>query len=406
MPDLSERLTNTTAARLPLPASGYVIHWCPKTPGLGVRVSATGDRAYIAQRRVDGKTVRRTLGKAAGPGAISVDAARRLQVDVSSELQLGVDRLETKREQRRQDKADSLTFADALRTYTKKKHRAKDGLPLKARTVADYLAMIEPAGTTKTGRPTLAGELHALADRPLHRVTAADIRAAHEALKPRGDRRQAYAMQVLRAVLRYHGVTVDDNPLSPTTAGVQRVRLAPSKGNPSPIPTERLSAWWKAACEIKTTSADQLRFQLLTGCRPGEVAAIKVGAVDLDAGRLTLTDTKNRRDHVVVLSTQALEIAAKHAKKKRAESLLFGVTDTGKTMATINAAAEVTGATPHKLRHTFASVADDLVTAATARAMLNHAGGDVAQQHYIGIDEPKLRAGWQAVADFITGTKK
>lgn len=406
MPELTERLTNTTAARLPAPSSGYLIHWCKNT-GLGVRVSATGDRAYVAQRRVDGKTVRRTLGKATGPGAISIDAARRLQVDVSSELQLGVDRLETKREKRRQDKADSLTFADALRTYTRTKRRKKPDVPLKARTVADYLAMIEPGGATKTGRPTLSGELHALADRPLHKITAGDIHTVHAALKSRGERRQGYAMQVLRAVLRFHGVTIEDNPLNPaTTAGAKLVRIASSKGNPSPIPTERLRAWWKAACDIKTTSADQLRFQLITGCRPGEIGTVKVEALDVEGGRLKLTDTKNRKDHVVYLSKQALKIAVKHAKGKRPDALLFGVTDTGKTMASINAAAEVTGATPHKLRHTFASVADDLVTAATARAMLNHAGGDVAQQHYIGIDAAKLRAGWQAVADFITGASK
>ena len=61
--------------------------------------------------------------------------------------------------------------------------------------------------------------------------------------------------------------------------------------------------------------------------------------------------------------------------------------------------------TPHKLRHTFASIADDLVSAATARAMLNHAGGDVAQVHYIGIGEAKLRAGWQTIADFIEAAR-
>ena len=168
-----------------------------------MRVSKTGDRAYIAQRRVDGKTVRRTLGKAAGPGAIGADTARRLQLDVSSELQQGTDRLEVKREQRKQDKADSVTFAAALWEYTRTKRRAKDGLPLKARTIADYLAMLDPVGATKSGRPTLAGELQDLAARPLHKITANDIRALHAALKPRGERRQTYALQVLRAVLRH-----------------------------------------------------------------------------------------------------------------------------------------------------------------------------------------------------------
>lgn len=37
--------------------------------------------------------------------------------------------------------------------------------------------------------------------------------------------------------------------------------------------------------------------------------------------------------------------------------------------------------------------------------MLNHASGDVAERHYIGISEAKLRAGWQAVADFIEAAK-
>ena len=100
MPTLDKRLTDTVAKDLPTPATNYTIYWCPKTPGFGVRVSATGDRAYVAERRVDGKTVRRTLGKAAGPASISTDTARRLQVTISSELQQGTDRAEIKREAR------------------------------------------------------------------------------------------------------------------------------------------------------------------------------------------------------------------------------------------------------------------------------------------------------------------
>jgi len=107
-------------------------------------------------------------------------------------------------------------------------------------------------------------------------------------------------------------VTIEGNPLSPTTAGASRVALAPSRGNPSPIPENRLQAWWRAACAVDTVSADQLRFQLLTGCRPGEVAGIV--ARDVNDGRLLLTDTKNRTDHIVILSTQALAIADKHAE--------------------------------------------------------------------------------------------
>lgn len=406
MPLHTKRITDSVARALPAPPTSYTIHWCPNTPGFGLRVTAAGARAWIAERRVDGKTVRRTLGKAAGAAAISADAARKLQIDVSSELQQGTDRLEVKRERIKVEKVEALTFAAALRDYVKGKRRAKDKLPLKARTVADYLAMLEPPGTTKLGKPTLSGELHALADRPLVKITADEIRRLHAALEPRGERRQTYAMQVLRAVLRHQGVTIEGNPLSATTAGAQRVQLAPSRGDPSPIPPERLGAWWRAACAITTPSADQLRFMLLTGARPGEAAGLLVGNVDLKGKRAILLDTKNRADHTLVLATQAAGIVHWHADGKKTKDTVFGIVNPGKTLATINEAAGTPGVTPHKLRHTFASIAAELVPAFTLRKLLNHSsGGDVAAAHYVGVSEAQLRAGWQAVADFIEAAK-
>ena len=114
MPKLDKRLTDNSARTVSGPqtekeqAAGYVIHWCRDTPGFGVRVSHTGDRAYISERRnSDGKTRRVTLGKAVGgkaAGAISADMARKLQITYSSELQSGVDRAEVKREQRKVEK--------------------------------------------------------------------------------------------------------------------------------------------------------------------------------------------------------------------------------------------------------------------------------------------------------------
>lgn len=403
MPTLQKRLTDSVARAIATPAAGYDIHWCPGTPGFGVRVTAAGARAWIAERRVDGKTVRRTLGKAAGAAAISSDAARRLQLDVSSELQQGKDRLEDRRLKRKAEKVDALTLDAAVRDYAKNKRRSKDGLPLKARTRSDYLAMVEPAGATKSGRPTLPGALHSLAGKALHKITADDIRKLYASLEPRGLRRQTYALQVLRAVLRHHGVAIDGDPLSPATAGAARVRLVTSKGNPTPIPVERLGAWWRAACEMPTGGADQLRFQLLTGCRPGEAAGIQVKHFDQQGDRVRLVDTKNRADHTLVLSRQAAKIARAHAKGKKSDALLFGVQDAGKSLDAINEAAGVQGISPHKLRHTFASIAAELVPAFTLRKMLNHASdsGDTAAAHYVGISDTQLRAGWQAVADFI-----
>jgi integrase len=330
-----------------------------------------------------------------------------LQVDVSSALQRGRDPLESKREQRRAAEVDARTLEldartleVAVREYTLTKTRTKDGKTLKPRTRGDYLSMVAPARTEPRARA--AGGLHSLASKPLHKISADEIRKLYAALEPRGERRRAYAMQVLRAVLRYEGVSISGDPFAPSTAGAQRVRLPATKGDPRPIPPERLGAWWRAAGGMASTGADQLKFSLLTGCRPGEAAGIRVGDFDIPGRRVTLRDTKNRSDHTLVLATQAAAIACWHTERKQPTDLLFGIKDAGKSLDVINAEAGVVGITAHKLRHTFASIAAELVPHFVLRRMLNHtSGSDTAAQHYVHVSEAQLRAGWQSVADFI-----
>jgi integrase len=283
-------------------------------------------------------------------------------------------------------------------------------MALKARTQADYLAMLEPGRTCKTGKKFADGGLHGIAHTLLSSLTADGIRAVHTALLKRSEREAAYAMQVLRAVLRWHGVVVPGNPLGRDTAGRDRILLAPAKGNPSPIPPEQLGAWWRASGVAPSrVAADYYRFQLLTGCRGGEIhgnkrhgyAPIKVGDVDCDAGKLVLRDTKNRSDHKLLLSRQALEIAARHCSGRKPDEPLFPIVDARKTLAWINARAG-TAVQRHGLRATFASIAEELVSGAALKRMLNHApGGDVTLGHYVGKSEVQLLAAWQAVADFI-----
>jgi integrase len=369
----------------------------------------------VAERRVDGKTVRRTLGKAVGAASISVDAARTLQITISSELQKGVDRAEVKREKRQAEKQEATTLADAVKAYVKGKRRGKDGLPLKARTKADYEDMVERGGIGKIrkdgtgGEPLADGLLYPLAAKSIYRITADDMRKVYAAALARGGRRATYAMQVLRAVLNWHGVIIPDSPLSKTTAGKDRIVLPPTGGDPTPIPPEKLGPWWRAAmARAGSPSADGCRFMLLTGCRPGEVfgseheQGLLVAHVDLVGGRVTLPDTKNRRAHVVALSTQASAILKTHCTSKKPKAKVFDVVDPAYMLDCINSEAGVEGITPHKLRHTFASVAEELVSGYALKKMLNHSNtGDDVTARYVGKGEAQLRRAWQTVADFI-----
>lgn len=306
--------------------------------------------------------------------------------------------------------SDAPTLAEGIREYVEKRRRAKDGLPLKASTKAGYLALIEPGKIGKNGRKFADGGLVALADTPMAEITAKNIWDVYNSLLTRSKRPADYAMQVLRAVLRWHGIHIPNSPLSQETAGRDRIVIAPPRGNPKPIPMEKLGAWWLAACACpQRVAANYYRFQLLTGCRGVEIhgskkydyAPLKVGDVNLKSGRVLLRDTKNRTDHLLLLSREALAIAEDACKGRKPDEPLFPIVDARKTLAWINKQAGTT-VQGHGLRSTFTSIAEELVSGGVLKRIINHAvNNDVTLGHYVGKGEAQLRAGWQTVADFI-----
>ena len=301
-----------------------------------------------------------------------------------------------------------LTLDKALREYVEKKRRGKDGLPLKEQTKDGYLAMLAPPRKALKGdRETTAGLLYPIAHKSVYKITGKDVRSLHEKLTARGPSRASYAMRVLRAALNWHGVKIPDNPLSKEVAGRDRIVLPPTVGNPKPIPLERIGLWWRTASDTVGIEADYYRFMLLTGARGGELKpgkysdGILVSDVDLEGAKVIFRDTKNRKDHTVYLSRQALEIVRRHAKGKEPSDPLFPLGDPRKRLAAINDRAGVK-ISPHSLRATFATIAEGLVSYATLKRLVNHTpSGDVTGEFYIGMGETQLRAGWQAVADFL-----
>lgn len=391
--------------------------------GLQLRIAPDGIRTLLVRYTVKGteheRQYRLPQDYGEGPSQMRLSAARAEAARIRALARDGIDwpaqqdeRLRTEAVAREQmERQHGLTLAKALREYVDKKRRAKDGLPLKARTKSDYLAMVEPGEISeKSKRRSADGALYVIAEKLLTQLTADDIRGVHTALLGRSKRQADYAMQVLRAVLRWHGVTLSGNPLGRDTAGRDRIVISPAKGNPAPIPPERLGAWWRASGKAPSQlAADFYRFQLLTGCRGGEIhgdkrygyAPIKVGDVEVETGKVLLRDTKNRSDHRLLLAKQALVIASRHCSGRKAEDVLFPIVDARKTLAWINSQAK-TNVQGHGLRDTFASIAEELVSGAVLKKMLNHStADDVTLGHYVGKSEAQLRAGWQTVADFI-----
>ena len=186
--------------------------------------------------------------------------------------------------------------------------------------------------------------------------------------------------------------------------------LPASKGNPAPIKPERLQGWWKAAVARPGAAADGLRLMLLTGCRPGEIfgsvyaPGLLVQDVDLAGARMVLPDTKNRTDHTVLLSTQALAILAANCKDKKPGAKVFDLVDPGKALDAINRRLAPTAPVRTSCGIRSPAWPPAPVNAFALKAMMNHGhGGDVTGRPYVQSERGALRAAWQAVADTICG---
>lgn len=396
--------------------------WDTEVPGLAVRAlpagkrHATGSRAFVFQGRIADKDFRVVLGDVRvldiESGNPDRPGARELARHMQAKIDQGIDPRIEKRarieELQAEQKKASETFGDLLKDYVSKKRRSKDNLPLKERTKADYLAMIAEPKEFANGETGAPGMLYTLTDKPATGIKAEDIREVHGAALKRGERQSAYAMQVLRAVLNWAGIKVPDNPLGKEVAGRDRIvipqaktaRTSQSAGRP--IPPERIGDWWRTLDRATSaTTRDYLRFLVLTGCRPAEPKKILVKDCDMVAGRVVIRDTKNRADQEILLSRQAAEIVERNIAGKEPDDQLFTVVDGKKTISTVVERCG-TAFRAKDLRPTFASIAEELVTAYTLKRMMNHANaGDVTGQHYVHKTDSALRAGWQAVADFI-----
>lgn len=413
--------TQARLVALPLPETGRVVYYdeggkeCVN--GLQLRVSSTGSKVFsVFMRPAGGQPERATLGNLS---KISVRQARVEAKKVIARLAVGESFVAEKRATRVR-KALAITLAVAVEEYVVTKKKKNSGKPLKERTRADYRRMVTPGEPKAKGGQTLDGELLPLANTIISEITAEQVKTLYNDLKKaRGDRRAAYAVTVLRAVLVRKNITIENDPFSKETHGENHFDLPTYQGKPKPIKKVYLGAWWNAACKTGTENVggsklagDYYRFRLLTGTREVEVLGdkygnkpIKVGDIDLQDKSIVLKDTKNREDHTLFLSRQALEIVQRNVEGKDDDLPLFPVGDPRKTLKAINKAAGLSelAVQGHDLRDTFINVAKSLVSYYVLKAMANHKilRNDITGTSYIEVEEEELREGWQKVADAI-----
>ncbi|WP_175957656.1 integrase family protein [Burkholderia sp. BCC0405] len=278
--------------------------WDSKAPGLGLRATKTGAKAYIFQAKLNGEAIRVTIGD---PRSWNIDQAqeeaRRLQRLVDE----GTDPREHAAEQRaavatRRAEAErqNVTFADAWAAYLielEAKPSPKTKRPRSAQYIEDHRKLAAPGGEKKKRGKGLTsqGPLYPLMPLKLPDITGDTIASWMEGEVTERPTSIAYAYRMFKAFAgwcegqtKFKGLLPGDCYSSPKVTA-----LLPSTKTPEGdcLEREQLPAWFKAVRGLPNPVVSAyLQGVLITGPRREELAELRWENVDLRWNKIKLRD--------------------------------------------------------------------------------------------------------------------
>ena len=402
--------------------------------GLRVRVTASGAKSYVFESKVNGKTLRRTIGD---PGAWTIAAARaeanRLRVLVDQKTDpRELDRQHAEETARMDAQAQALTVAETTAQAAQaltvgevwRRYVAERRPHWGDRNYADHLGMADPGGEK---RQRMAGVTKPGPLAPILAMRLADLDSkAVEAwaIKESKDRpaRVRLALRLLKAFLRWAAAESDlSNRVDPAAANAKKAREAAGKAKPKDDVLERgqLSAWFQRVRQLHNpVISAYLQTLLLTGARPGEVLAMRWEDLNTQWMGLTIRDKVEgeraipltpyvwhllaalpRRNEWVFSGGRALMMTPDNILRRQRKSKALG-TDSSALVALPTsasgrlvepsiahrqacAAAGLEGLTLHGLRRSFASLTEWLeIPAGVVAQIQGHKPSATAEKHY------------------------
>lgn len=334
--------------------------WDSDLAGFGVRVGATGSKAYVFKYRVGGGRAGRVrLGTIGAHGALTPDQARAVAERWAAEVAAGGDPAGEKIERRK-----APTVAELMGDYLKDHVRVRNK-PSTAAYVTDLVERIvkkDPLARLKVADVTAAdvARLHArLSDTP---TTANRVRSVlHKAFalaetwgyRPRNSNPAtevaAFPEKARERYLSAAEFAALGEALAAAERGELRVQV---RGK------ERLA-------RISRHAAAAIRLLIFTGARRGEILGLRWEWIDFEAGRANLPDSKTGRKPLM-LPPAALEVLRGLDRPESGRGFVIRggdysdpevpLTNLKDPWGLVRRAAGIPDVRPHDLRHSFASV--------------------------------------------------
>lgn len=384
--------------------------WDEELLGFGLRVFASGRRSYLVQYRSAGRTRRFTIG---AHGVWTAETAR-----VQARVLLGrIAQGDNPAEERQLDHK-AITIKELCERYLED---AKNGLILgKGRRPKKASTIYTDEGRIKRHIIPLLGS------RRVKDITSADVtrfmRDIASGKSKRDEKTRKHGRSIVRggigtgtrtvgllgAIFTYakeNGI-LEANPAHGIRKAADQKRTRRLSEDEYRLLGELLRA--AAADDQLATAADMARTIALTGCRRGEIINLTWPEVDGDDSCLRLQDSKEGAS-VRPVGLPVLELLDRRRPKIPAGPVFLGTIE-GKPLVgfpkhwdKIVAGTALARITPHVLRHSFASLANDLgFTESTVAALLGHAQGTITSRYIHTVDTALIMAA-DTVAGYIHG---
>ena len=429
---------NFTAGRVAAftcpPDKQQAIYWDGLQPGLGVRVTRgrvttkgkkpkderpEGEKleypmSYIFESRLNGKTVRVTIGTQKAWG---IDEARKEAARLKVLIDQGINPTEQRREQ---DEAKARAKAERAAAEAEEQRQREQDTARRAVTVADawaayladrrphwgdrhyqdHVAKARPAGQSyarRTKKPgeSKAGPLAPLMALPLASLDAATVEqwaATEGKARPTSARLAWRLLTVFLGWCREQPQYADIVPaMNPAKTKRAREALGKPAAKKDVLTREQLKAWFGAVQALKNkTAAAALQVMLLTGARPGEVLALRWEDVNTKWRGLTIRD-KVEGERVIPLTPYVWHLLKPLPRGKgwvfassvKAEKSGGRIDSPNGLHGEACAAAGIEGLTLHGLRRSFASLTEWLeIPAGVVAQIQGHKPSATAEKHY------------------------
>ena len=406
MPKLSKRIVDAAEAR----DKDYVI-WDDELPGFGLRVFASGKRSYLVQYRSAGRSRRYTIGL---HGVWTPELARK-----EAKAQLGrVAQGDDPAEERQLDRK-AITVKELCDLYFNDLNAGlilgKGGRPKKATTIVTDTGRIHRHIVPLIGTRRVKDLVKADINKVLKDIMAGKTRVNVKTEKLRGKAvvrggvgTATRTVGLLGGILTYavEAGIIETNPAHGIRKPKDRVR------------DRRLTeAEYRILGGILRRAADDERYQMtvdiirqiaVTGCRRSEMINLRWTEVDMEESCLRLVDSKEGA------STRAIGLPVVEFLESRwtpeAGTYVFSGQDDDNEFGSfpnhwekIIRNTPLADITPHVLRHSFASVANDLgFTEVTIAALVGHAKGSVTSKYIHTLDTALIMAA-DTIAGYIKG---